>query len=89
MAVDELVLWFLGIIVSFVSGFFISWYFDRKQRIFYQYVDAKIRIGNSKDAIIIKKPDGTLTVEWKKESNDSLGFSPSLETKYTKGNQPN
>jgi type II secretory pathway pseudopilin PulG len=98
MAIEELVLWVLGIVVSFILGFFTSWFFDQKQRKesranakilkeLRQYANAEIRIGDSKDGKIVEKSDGTIAIEWKKEFTDSMGLSDSVEVKLTKGKQ--
>lgn len=95
MAVDELILWILGIIASFVLGFFTSWFFDRKQRSenranakilkeLRQFANAQIRIGDSKDGKIVENQDGTIAIVWKKEFTDSVGISDSFEVKLIK-----
>jgi type II secretory pathway pseudopilin PulG len=99
LAIDELVLWILGIIVSFILGFLTSWFFYRKQRKdtvanakvlkeLRQYVNAQIRIGDNKDGKIIENSDGTIAIEWKKELNQSAGVSDlPVKTVVTKGKQ--
>ena len=96
MAIDELVLWILGIIMSFILGFFTSWFFDRKQRKenkanakilkeLRQFANAQIRVGDSKDGKIVENLDGTIAIVWKKEFTDSVGLSDSFEVVLKKG----
>jgi type II secretory pathway pseudopilin PulG len=98
MAIDELVIWILGIVVSFILGFLTSWFFDQKQRKenrandkilkeLRQFANAQIRIGDSKDGKIVENLDGTIAIVWKKEFTDSVGISDSFEVKLTKGKQ--
>lgn len=100
MTIDDLVLWFLGIIIGFILGFLTSLYFDRRQRKenekdaktlkeLRQFANAQIRIGNNKDGKIIENSDGTIAIVWKKEPSETLGVSDlPVETVVTKGKQP-
>jgi hypothetical protein len=99
LEISELVLGFFGILVGiilFVFGFYVSWYLDRRQRKenaanakilkeLSQYIDARIRIGDSKDGKIVKNADGTIAIEWKKELAETAGFVDSVKTVLTKG----
>ena len=78
MDLFDIALWISGLILSFVLGLFTSWYFDLKQRKeneanaevlkqIQQYVDAEIRLGNDKRGKIVKRPDGTIGIDWKIE----------------------
>ena len=97
----ELVLWILGIIVSFLLGFLASWiaswYFYRKERKdtmanakilkeLRQYANAQIRIGDNKNGKIVERSDGTIAIDWNQKINDSMVISDSLKTVLTKGN---
>ena len=88
----EIILWLLGLILSFILGFFTSWYFDRKQRKeneasakilkqLQQHVDAEIRLGNDKRGKIVKRPDGTMAIDWKIELIESIGVSATPKVK--------
>lgn len=92
MDLFEIALWLLGLISSFILGFFTNWYFHRKQRKeneanaevlkqIQQYVDAEIRLGNDKRGKIVKRPDGTIAIDWKIELMESVGVgaTPKVE----------
>jgi len=95
MDLFEITLWFLGLILSFVLGFFTSWYFHRKQRKeneanaevlkqIRQYVDAEIRLGNDKRGRIVKRPNGTIAIDWKIELMETLGLSATTKAEVKK-----
>jgi len=95
MDLFEIALWLLGLILSFILGFFTSWYFYRKQRKeneanaevlkqIQQYVDAEIRLGNDKRGRIVKRPDGTIAIDWKIKLMESVGVSATPKVEVEK-----
>jgi type II secretory pathway pseudopilin PulG len=95
MDLFDIALWILGLILSFILGFFTSWYFHRKQRKeneanaevlkqIQQYVDAEIRLGNDKRGKIVKRPDGTIAIDWKIELVESVGVSATPKVEVEK-----
>jgi type II secretory pathway pseudopilin PulG len=95
MDLFDIALWILGLILSFILGFFTSWYFHRKQRKeneanaevlkqIQQYVDAEIRLGNDKRGKIVKRPDGTIAIDWKIELVGSVGISATPKVEVEK-----
>ena len=88
----EIALWFLGLILGFILGFFSNWYFYRKQRKeskanaeflkqIRQYVGAQIRLGNDKRGKIVENPDGTIAIAWHVNPSETLTVSDKVSTK--------
>jgi hypothetical protein len=99
MDLSEIALWLLGLVLSFISGFFISLYFHRKQRKeneanaevlrqIRQYVDAEIRLGKDKRGKIVKRPDGTIAIDWKMELMASVETSATPKVEVEKKKNP-
>jgi preprotein translocase subunit YajC len=79
---SEIIFWILSIIVSFILGYLTNWYFYRKQqketkansevlKQLKQHSDAEILLGNDKRGKIVKKQDGTITIDWTVELVES------------------
>jgi len=86
MDLFEIVLWFLSLILSFISGFFANWFFYRKQRKeseanaeilkqLRQHAGAQIRLGNDKRGKIAQRADGTIGIDWVETLSETVSVS--------------
>jgi preprotein translocase subunit YajC len=89
---SETALWLLGLVLSFILGWFTNWYFYRKQRKegesamkvleqLQQYNDTVTRLGNDKRGKIIKSDNGTYGIVWTLEfgASVSVGATPRID----------
>lgn len=81
-------------IINLVIGIIVGWYFYRRQqkeskdiiddlKFLVQKGDAEIRLGNDKIGKIVKRPDGTIAIEWQVSLPSSVTVSakPQIEVK--------
>ena len=95
MDLFEIVLWFLGLFLGFVLGFFANWYFYRKQRKeneandkilkeLRQHKNAQIRLGDDKRGKIVERPDGTIAIDWAVELRENIKTSATFKAEVIK-----
>jgi hypothetical protein len=83
------------LVIGIIVGWLTNWYFYRKQqkenkpiiddlKFLVQKGDAEIRLGNDKRGKIVKRPDGSIAIDWQVGLQESVGIVDKLETKLTK-----
>ena len=98
MDLVEIITGILTLAVGIILGWLGNWYYYRKQRKegeanykilkeLRQHVNARIRLGDSKDGKIVERSDGRIAIDWKKEMTESMGIVDSVTTVLTKGKQ--
>jgi preprotein translocase subunit YajC len=91
----ELGLWAASLAIGFILGFFTNWYFYRKQREegkssieilrqLRQFNDTVVRLGKDERGKIVKRPDGTIAIDWKIELMESVGVSATPKVEVEK-----
>jgi hypothetical protein len=88
----ELVLWATGLAIGFILGWLTNLYFYKKQseenkanaetlKQLEQYIDGQIRVGNDKRGKIVKRPDGTIGIDWQVNISETASESVKAELK--------
>jgi len=93
----EVIFFLLSLVFGFILGFFANWYFYKKQhkeneaitevlKRIEQHNDVEIRLGNDKRGKIVKRPDGTIAIDWKIELKEPVTVSatPRVEVEKKK-----
>jgi preprotein translocase subunit YajC len=90
----EIGLSIITLVIGIIVGWLTNWYFYRRQqkeskaiiddlKFLVQKGDAEIRSGNDKRGKIVKRPDGTIAIEWQVglPSSVTVSAKPQIEVK--------
>jgi len=95
----EIVLSVTSLIIGVILGWLTNWHFYKKQskeneanaetlKQLGQYADAQIRVGNDKRGKIVKRPDGTIAIEWQVDLSSSVTVDAKAKIEVKKRNEP-